>query len=665
MECVVRVQCFHVAFLVFWTSFVLVSLAPVSAQAQEISPFSQEGETVLRRQVDDFRNSNAEEDQSENLRQNNNLSFEDEIQQSLEPLLPEEINRERGGQEFSDELFDDRRIGEDRFEARGGDESSDEVRQDRRRRQFEARQQGERSDGRVGARTGLPGDDTQIDEGDIAQLEGRDQQAGQEGEGRRSFEDDFLIAEREMEQEERALEGDGQQGLEEPDQQNQQQVGLTGQGANGARFNQRAVRQLREQGGQQNNRLQRQLPGIAGQAQDQFNQDDNDITGSIRPNAQEDIYAQEGKRLGSFLLFSEITISGLVSDNPTASPDNGPGDEAIEILPRFLLRSDWVRHELAFEGQLTKSYYDELTSENVDAWFLTARGRLDIQNNHFLELEGRIEDAQDDRGDVDDLNTDAELTTFRTMALTALYNYEWNRTTLQLNGSITDYDYEDAVNSLGVVFNNDDQDYLETQGSVRLAYTFHPRLYVYGQTGYEARDYDARVDDNGFQRGSDGYSLEVGGIYDISSRIRFAASIGHQWLNADEARYVDVKEVIYSAALTYHLFDKTTFVISTQRDVEGTDLDGTIGLVETQYSATLTHYFRPHIRMVGQVAFEEEEYPGVDVEQDTFTAELELQYIFNRHVRLLASYEFSDVSTNDVGGDYQENVFRLGLNLRP
>ncbi len=651
-----RVQCFRVASFILYMSIVFVGLSFSYAQGQEVRPFSQEGENVLRRQVDDFRRSLSDQDRSQNRQENSNFLFDDQIQQALEPILPEAINREQGTEAFSDELFDDRRLGDARFEARGGDESGDEVRQARRQRQLEVRQQGGRGDGRT--RAGLLDEGAQIDEGDIAQLEGRDQQIGPGREGQDSFEDDFLLAER-------ALEGEEEQGLDEPDEQGQQDVTLTGQGENAARFNQRAVRQVREGGGQQNNRLQRQLPGLAGQNQEQFNQDDNDITGSIRPNAQEDIYGQEGKRLGSFLLFSEITISGLLSDNPTASPANGPGDEAIEILPQFLLRSDWVRHELAFEGQLTKSYFDELTSENVDAWFLIARGRLDIQNNHFLELEGRVEDTQDDRGDVDDLNTDAELTSFRTLALSALYNYEWNRATLQLNGSLTDFDYEDAVNSLGVVFNNDDQDYLESQASVRLAYTFNPRAQVYGQVGYEARDYDARVDDNGFQRSSEGYSLEVGGIYDFSSRLRFEASIGHQWLNADEARFVDVKEVIYNAALTYHLLDKTTFVISTQRDVDGTDLDGTIGVVETQYSATLTHYFRPHIRGVGQLAFEQEEYPGVDVEQDTFTAELELQYIFNRHVRLLASYEFSDVSTNDVGGDYQENVFRLGLNLRP
>ncbi len=645
-------------FTLFWSAFFGILCTSLSfADAQDSGPFSDNAERTLRSGVEQFSQSQRQDDL-------NGALYGDRINPPIQILpnrrldagLARNVLRREGG--FSDNLQETNQNGDGRFEIRGGERPSFDLDVERaaRRRQQQLDEKmtvrgGDDFDAANQRRRGGNAQDQEIDinDNDIAELEGRDgrQEAGRaddqapetQDENRdNQFEEDFLRAERDLEQNE----GNNQQ----------RRAGRLD------RANDRRGRRAGQLAAGRQNATQRR------QNADNLDPDPNDITGSIRPNADEDIYAQEGKRLGSFLFFPEITISGLYSDNPTAAPANRPGDTALEFVPRFLLRSDWARHQLEFEGQLTKSYFSDLTSENVEEWFLSSRTRLDIQNNHFLELEGRIENLQDDRGEIDNLNTDAELATFQTLNLNGLYNYGWNRSSLQLRGGLTDYDYDDVTNSQGVVTNNDDRDYLESSASARLNHTFNPGFSVFSQADYVVRDFDSRLDDQGFQRGANGYSFEVGGIYDMSALWRFEASVGHEWLDADEARYVDIKEVVYNAALTYRPTETTTLVLRTERDVESTDLDGTIGVVETDYSVILTHYFRPHIRFVGSLVYEEEEFEGVDVEQDTLTAGIAMQYILNNRARVLASYEFSDVDTND-GAGYQENVFRIGLNLRP
>ena len=125
-----------------------------------------------------------------------------------------------------------------------------------------------------------------------------------------------------------------------------------------------------------------------------------------------------------------------------------------------------------------------------------------------------------------------------------------------------------------------------------------------------------------------------------------------------------MEDFVYEASLNYRPTRQTTLTFSTSKEYDATDIAGTVAVEQTNYSVTLDHYFEPKILMNASLTHEDEKFEGIDQTQETLTAALTLQYIFNRHARLIAGYEYTDVSTND-GGDYQENQFRIGLNLRP
>ena len=656
-----------------------VGLNPNSASAQEVRPFSSEAEQQFRNELDRYRErtQNNTEPDTQNTPQRRrvqqdleragraNSIFDDQFNQ---PLTTFEQDQLRGanrieasdqGSEFRDNPFAERR-GLDRFEPNGGEPRNVDLTLDRRERE-NRRSENTRNgrNNRGGIQDRALNQDTIEDENAIAELEGRNENNLQQeqSEGDR-FEEEFLAAERELE------EGDQLQAQDiNPRNNNQRQA--NNQGGNQQRGQRGQAQQGQRARGQLLGNGQRNAGRqIAGNESEANFAENNDITGSIRNNALEDTYAAEGKRIGSFLIFPEITLTGIFSDNPTASVDNGPGDEAIEIIPNIVLQSDWSRHSLQLQGQLRKSYYEELSSENIDEFLVSATGRLDIQNNQFLELQIRKEQTQDNRGDIDNLNSDAQLANLDTLFLSALYEYRWNKATMRLTGTITEFDNEDVVDGLGNILNNDDQDFIETNLTARLAYTVHSGLYVYVEGNFIERNFDTFVDDDGFQRGSDEQNYRVGIIQDLTAKLRFEASIGYQGLFADDARFVDVEDFVYEASLNYRPTRQTTLTFSTSKEYDATDIAGTVAVEQTNYSVTLDHYFEPKILMNASLTHEDEKFEGIDQTQETLTAALTLQYIFNRHARLIAGYEYTDVSTND-GGDYQENQFRIGLNLRP
>ena len=665
MKCRLRIKAFVASVIVvIVTTGLPVGQLP-RAHAQDMAQNYAEDnapESAFREEIDRFR---TVRDRNQARQDGNSLSFGQPDSENIDIFDGPREGPERNGRANSIDTLNNPRLFSDdpirpaglesrsedfsRFEARGGELRQSDLTIERGRNEnLLADNSNEQQNGSDGQRENARERQSEYGDPFAAEQRGQRQQA--------DFEDDFLAAERAME------EGAPLEDLTAEDNEEDVDRAATSRQATTTRRrrNLRSGQDLTEASNRQNANARQALTN-----NDQDLQADvNDITGSIRPRRMEDPYAAEGQRVGSFLFFPEVTITGQYSDNPTASPTNSPGDNAIEMRPGFLLRSDWSRHGLELGGQLTKSYYEELTSENVEEWFLRANGRIDIRRNHYFELGGRIEQLQDDRGDIDTVSTDAELATYQVMSLSALYNYEWNRTTLRLSGNLADYDYDDTVNSLAVTVNNDDLDYLESAAAARLSYTFHPGLYVFTEGAYVSRDYDSQFDDLGFERSSEGYTIRAGFIYDLTAKLRLEASAGQQWLNADDNRFADLEEFVYSAALTYRPSVKTSITLATEREIEGTDIDGGVGVLQTQYSLALGHYFRPHIFLSTSLNFLEEAYEGIDIEQDTLTATVAVQYIFNRHARLIASYQFSDVESNN-GGDYQENLFRLGLNLRP
>ena len=407
---------------------------------------------------------------------------------------------------------------------------------------------------------------------------------------------------------------------------------------------------------------------------------DNQNSADLMTQEEEQLYAPLGMRIGSFLLFSELSISSVNNDNILSLERNGPSDFAEQYQPRFTLSSDWVRHELEFTASANYSYYDRLSSENEEEWNVAGRTRIDITQNTNFSLEGFIAEEQDDRGDVDTISTNAERGTFQVSSITGTLNHRWNRLGLRLSGEYIEYDYDDTQTLANQMINNDDRDVKEIEWAARLGYFFHPGFQLFVEGAYDEREYEQSVDDNGRRRDSDGTRIGAGIGLDVTHKIYGEAMIGYRWIKAVDPLLADGEGLVFDANLRYRPSALTVLSFQAVSELEPTDLDNSIGSFTDSFEFTLRHSFRPNLILTSSLGYEVEDFEGIDVEQESWSFSLGAEYILTREVRLFANYTYTEVDTTDANnvivangaaaangrddGDYEENVFRVGVILR-
>src|SRR4029079_12402958 len=102
---------------------------------------------------------------------------------------------------------------------------------------------------------------------------------------------------------------------------------------------------------------------------------------------EDDPYGALGLDVGCLTVFPVLRAGIIVSDNPANSSSDRKGDIGARLRPSLRVTSDWIRHELIFEGAGDLIYYDERSeNDSIDA-DARARLRLDVLRSTTLALE--------------------------------------------------------------------------------------------------------------------------------------------------------------------------------------------------------------------------------------------------------------------------------------
>lgn len=143
-------------------------------------------------------------------------------------------------------------------------------------------------------------------------------------------------------------------------------------------------------------------------------------------------YDPVGIRIGSFVLFPEVEISGARFSNVFASP-NAQSDWALDIAPAGRLVSNWSVHALEFRGAGDFSFYDEYSSENDKGYLLEARGRLDVTRRTNLQAVANRQRAKESRSAIDASSIGDPSFVMQDLAASTL-THRFNRLSVQLTG---------------------------------------------------------------------------------------------------------------------------------------------------------------------------------------------------------------------------------------
>ncbi len=375
-------------------------------------------------------------------------------------------------------------------------------------------------------------------------------------------------------------------------------------------------------------------------------------------------YTATGLRVGSFVILPEVEIGLAWSSNVFDSP-SARSDHAYAMRPAVRAVSNWRRHAVELRGSSNLSFFDDFRSEDDRSHQLEARGRLDVTRRMNLEALLSHGITQESRGGADATAgaTDRADQTTNIAALT--FNRRFNRLSVQLRGVVTDFDAAEAEAVNGGFINNDDQDYRELLGALRLAWEFKPTLVVFGELGFGEREHDQAAQSDGLSRSADLRRYRAGLTLGHSRSIWSGEfSIGYGQNDMKDSRLSDVDGVLLDGNLTWRPSALTSLLLTMQSELSATRLAGSGGSRDTQSGLELRHAFRPNLISTTGISYGLRDFDSSSLEEATWLLRAGLEYYLNRNVSVFSRYQHDYFDTNANAGDYRDNSINIGMRLR-
>jgi hypothetical protein len=99
--------------------------------------------------------------------------------------------------------------------------------------------------------------------------------------------------------------------------------------------------------------------------------------------------------------------------------------------------------------------------------------------------------------------------------------------------------------------------------------------------------------------------------------------------------------------------------------MEETTIPFSSGALTQRASLEVQHDLRRNLSLTGLIGFQETDYKGVALTEDTITAGVRAEYKLTRSVALRATFTHERLKSTAPGSDYSANTFLLGLRFNP
>ena len=379
-----------------------------------------------------------------------------------------------------------------------------------------------------------------------------------------------------------------------------------------------------------------------------------------------------GTRLGSFLLFTEAEVGGIFTDNVLGTPV-GRSDYAFEFAPQVRLESDWSRHAFQAEFTADRSWFNKYSVEDDKTYAALLRGRLDVGARTNLELELGKAQTQDGRNATSITDVAGFQTNVQEEQISAKARHTFNRLTLELEGSVSTFDYEDlqgrpltAAEILGgdTLLAQDVRDYREDELTLRGTYEFNPDLAVYMEGELSQDVYKQPVSVTGLTRDSTGYATLAGMTFALNDVVFGDISLGWGEQSSIDEGTAPIEGVLLNADVVWMPTPMTMVEFIASSTIAPASLVDSLGAVSRTYQLSLQQAFWRFFVVGGYLSYETADYTDNPLADERLREGLTMEYFFNPNMSLYTRYEHTDFMSTDRFNEYAENEVRVGMRIR-
>ncbi len=386
------------------------------------------------------------------------------------------------------------------------------------------------------------------------------------------------------------------------------------------------------------------------------------------PAVEENPFAPLGIGVGSmrFVPFVENGIG--YNSNPEGSTGAKKGSLYHRIDGGFDGVSNWSSHELRTNVRLGNSSFFEDAAANRRDMDSRATQRIDVNKDTVLNLEQRFNLDTQGNG-----TPDISTPTGSSFAKRSnIYRYggtiggteKFGREALTLRGTIDRTSYDNATLTDGTFQNFSDNNYNAFGAALRAGHEITPGITPFAEIGTDVRHYDTRISLLGITHGSRGQNAKIGSSFELTRMLTGEASVGYSRRRYAEQTYQDARSPTFDSALVWTASPLTTVILRAGTDIGETQIAGTSGNLNRSLSAEISHMLFRNLTLSSIAAYQQSDYKGLYLKQDTYSGTLKAEYALNRAIVLKASLTHEKLKSSSPNSDYTTDTVLVGLRLQ-
>jgi hypothetical protein len=383
------------------------------------------------------------------------------------------------------------------------------------------------------------------------------------------------------------------------------------------------------------------------------------------PIAEGDPYAALGLRAGSFLLYPALELSAGFNSNPGQAPGGRSSLYFVEA-PELIVQSDWSRHSLTanIRGSYTE-YADQLVP-SLNRPYLNAiiDGRIDVSRNTQVLLENRYLVTTDNPGSPNLQAGLARLPIDTTVGGTLGLAQEISRLQFTLKGTFDRSMYQQSVLTDGETSSNDDRNFDQYGGILRIAYEYSPALKPFVEVSEDLRVHDLQFDRSGLQRDSTGTSVKVGGDIDMFGSLTGEIAIGYLQRVYLDPTLPNIAGLSTDGSLIWKATALTTAKLTATTTVSESIVAGTTGELSHDVSLEVDHALRRWLIAALTLGYGRDNYVGSPRQDNRYFVSGGITYILNRNIQLKGQVRQDWLTSSVTGVAYDATSFLLTLRLQ-
>lgn len=421
-------------------------------------------------------------------------------------------------------------------------------------------------------------------------------------------------------------------------------------------------------------RIRRRVPGIvlllcavAASAQEPARTET--VTERSRPEL-----SPTGIIAGSFVLYPQLTLSGLYDDNILAARENKGSGFAALYSPKLSAKSNWGAHALNILAAADIGRYSSLTRENYEDWEIYTDARLDVRRT--VQLSGGIGLARDHVERISPTDADGlEPTEFYRDQAYGRYTHRFGRFFFRLGVKVIRSDFNDVLaNRSGsvVLLNQDDRDRTEYTTDIQLDYEVLPEQQVFIRATSARNEYDELQDITNLDRSSEGHEIVAGLQWDLDGLISGDIYAGGRRQDY-EPPFPDVDTPVYGLTLHWNPTRLSTVGLMVERSINETIRPLLSAYVRTRSSVSVDHELRRDILLNAGLHYYSDRYEGIGAvarDDTTYDVAVGPKYLVSRNLHLLAQYHYLRRDSNDntvpssTTDEFKKNIILFQIRMQ-